>query len=141
LWVVRVTASRDAPDMADSYVLCWESLEEAARLRAEFAAAWGRFLDDEPYEFDLTTEPDGTGTISVRVNWRDDVVAELSSGSLVRRQPTSHPPCTSRSAPPRTSSKAASKRGLCAGYGLTRCASCAVCNPSSTSMPVGRGCR
>ncbi len=64
--------------MADSYAECWEGIEAAARLRAEFAAAWGCFLDDEPYEFDLITEPDGTGAISVRVNWRDDVVAELS---------------------------------------------------------------
>jgi hypothetical protein len=77
-WVVRVTASRYDPNMVDSYAVCWESLKAAARLRAEFAAAWGRFLDDEPYEFDLITERDGTGAISVRVNWRDDVVAELS---------------------------------------------------------------
>ncbi len=73
-----MTASREEPDMADSYAVCWEGIEEATRLRAEFAAAWERFLDGEPYEFDLTTEPDGTGAMSVRVDWRDDVVAGLS---------------------------------------------------------------
>lgn len=82
--VVRVTASGDGARRADSYAVCWKGIEEVTRLRAEFAAAWGRFLDDDPYEFDLTTELDGTGAISVSVDWRDDVAAELN-GNVARQ--------------------------------------------------------
>lgn len=76
-----VTTSPPADEHEDSsvnYSRSWRHLEEVAGLRGQFADAWGRFLDAEPYYISLNTDLDGNGTISVWVTWTDDQASELS---------------------------------------------------------------
>jgi hypothetical protein len=65
-------------DPSASYFRSWQHLDEVARLRSRFAEAWSRFLDAEPYDISLSTDPDGNGTISVWVTWPDEAATELS---------------------------------------------------------------
>lgn len=65
-------------DSSVSYSRSWRHLKEVAGLRGQFADAWSRLLDAEPYDISLNTDLDGNGTISVWVTWTDDQATELN---------------------------------------------------------------
>jgi len=70
-------ADVDEDGLSRAYSSCRSHLEAVTRLREAFASTWNRFLDSEPYQLSLTTDPDGNGTICVRVEWPDEVARDL----------------------------------------------------------------